>query len=79
MFDWPECAPRRTLTERLGQFLLATPQGRNATERLTASLDGSPLLPWMVCKQPRVRKRAARPLCGAGGICGALGNAPDVA
>jgi hypothetical protein len=29
-----------------------------------ASLDGLPLLPWMVCKQPRVRKRTAAP-CAA--------------
>jgi hypothetical protein len=33
---------------------------RRRLRRLTtASLDGLPLLPWMFCKQPRVRKRAA--------------------
>jgi hypothetical protein len=46
----------------------------------TASLDGLPLLLWMVCKQPRVRKRAARPRRGAARLCVAAvphGNAPS--
>jgi hypothetical protein len=40
---------------------------RRQRQHTTASLDGLPLLPWVVCKQLRVGKRAAQRSCVAVG------------
>jgi hypothetical protein len=60
------------LFQKQRYFIVSPSMAHAGSAGTTASLDGLPLFPWMVRKQSRVRKRAAR----LSGSCGSLRQRP---